>query len=95
MTKEQKLRYHSAMHSIQSGVAMEMNYNEKIIDPKHLRVGVISAMVEISAVAALLIQKKLISEEEYYDAIVTAVETEKEKFERELSERLGTKVTLA
>lgn len=88
-------RYAAAAHAMQSGVATEMNYNPKPTEPKHLRVGVNSAMVDSSALAELLISKGVITEDEYLEAIATGMEREAKACQDRLSEHFGTNITLA
>lgn len=96
MTEEEFVRENIRLgHAIQSGIKMYMDFGDtKMGDPKHLRVGVNLALVEQSAVARLLILKGVISEEEYFDAIVGALEKEKRFYEEDLSQITGLKVTL-
>lgn len=97
MSKE---RYLAAAHAMQSGVAAEMGFaesrgqREPSTEPKHLRVGVNAAMVDHSGLVRLLIDKGLITEAEYIEAITEAMETEVNKYERLLTEKLGSKITL-
>lgn len=93
--EEDRQRYLAAAHAMQSGVAARMNIDPKDTTPKHLRVGVNSAMVEHNALAKLLIDKGIISEAEYVAAQADAMEREKALYERELTEHYGTTVTLA
>lgn len=86
-------RYGNAAHAMQSGVAMKMHYGTDH-EPKHLRVGVNSSMVDASALAELLIQKGVISDHEYLYAIMAGMEREVEMYEQELSEKHGTRITL-
>lgn len=79
---------------MQSGVAMKMHYGVDH-EPKHLRVGVNSAMVDSAALAELLIHLGLITRHEYLYAIMAGMEREKETYEQELSDRHGTRITLA
>ncbi len=94
MTSPQE-RYQAAAHAMQSGVAMEMNYDSKSTQPKHLRVGVNSALVDSSALAELLITKGIITEDEYLDAIAAGMEREAESYRARLQDRLGTSITLS
>ena len=93
--------YHAAAHAMQSGVAAEMGQDEihgtvhAASTPKHLRVGINAAMSDHAGLAALLIDKGLITREEYIQAITASMNDEVYRYEAELSERLGTKVTLA
>lgn len=95
MTNQDVERYTAAAHGMQSGVAMTMNYDPGETEPKHLRVGVNSAMVGQQALATLLIDKGYFTEDEYHAAIADAMESERDKYQAELSERLGTDVRLA
>jgi hypothetical protein len=85
--EEDKQRYLNALHALQSVVAFSQNYG-KDTSPKHLRVGVASAMVSISAVAALLIHKGIFTEEEYAVVLAKMMEQEVEDLKAELPEHL-------
>jgi hypothetical protein len=88
-------RYMFLMHAVQSGVAMTMNYDTHPTEPKHLRTGINSALVNQAAVVRLLVAKGIITEEEYYEALVKEAEAEVRSYEQALSERLKAKITLA
>jgi hypothetical protein len=91
-----KERYEKACHAMQSGVAMWMNYDLQQTAPKHLRVGVNSALVDSSAIARLLMAKGVITEEEYYKALADQMEEEVESYRKLISDKLGGKeITLA
>lgn len=106
MTDEERIeaankRYGAAMHAVQAGVAMrmELDANDGIAarsftSPKHLRVGVESAMVTDKGLAQLLIAKGIINEVEYHEAMAKAAEEERADWEAELSKALGAMVTL-
>ena len=91
----EKQRYLNALHAMQSGVAMEIHYNENEVEPKHLRVGINAAMSDTGGLVELLISKGLFTEEEYIAAIADNMEEEAKSYADKLSERLGKKVTLA
>lgn len=95
MTEEQARRYHAAMHAVQSGVMMELELDPKGGTPKHLRVGVNSALCEHAALARLLIAKGIITEYEYYEAIIAEAEAEQARYEKRLSQHYGKRVRLA
>lgn len=91
-------RYAAAAHAMQSGVKCGMNLpgRSHATDPKDLRVGINSAMVEHGALAGgLLINKGIITPEEYYKALAEGMEAERDKYEHDLSERLGKPIKLA
>lgn len=83
-------RYLAAIHAMQSGVAARMalgHGNETT--PKHLRVGVNSALVDTAALARLLLSKGVFTAEEYWTAVVEGMETEVAMYERGLGARLA------
>lgn len=94
MTDDNTRRYTNALHAMQSGVAMEMNYDQGPTEPKHLRVGVNAAMVDHSALCSLLIDKGLITLDEILAANAKGMEAEVKRYEAHLTERLGTNITL-
>jgi hypothetical protein len=87
-------RYETAAHAMQSGVAMEMNYNPKPTEAKHLRVGVNSALADSSALAELLISKGVITKDEYLEALAAGMEREAKTYQDRISGYFGTNVTL-
>lgn len=82
-------RWRDASHAVQTGVAMEHAMGSKDQEPKHLRVGINSALCDQAGLVRLLVEKNLITEEEYLKAIADEMEREKKRYE----DRLG--VTLA
>lgn len=88
-------RYLAAAHAMQSGVAAEMGIDPDPTSPKHLRVGVNSAMSDQGALARLLIAKGVFSEEEYTKALADGMEAEAQLYEKRLSEHFGKPVRLA
>lgn len=90
MSKEEDhQRYLAAAHAMQSGVAHKMHVDPSETSPKHLRVGVNSAMVDAAAVARLLIAKGVFTEDEYYAAIADQMEREKALYEQFLKDHYG------
>lgn len=87
-------RYQAALHGMQTGVAYEMQHDAKATQPKHLRVGVNAAMVDHSALAKLMMDKGIITEEEYYRALVAAMEAERDRYELHLTRTLGISIKL-
>lgn len=92
--EELRQRYHNLCHAMQTGVAFKMENDPSDTSPKHLRVGVNSAMVETSTLTRLLIQKGVITEEEFYEMLCTVMEQEVELYKRWLSERFGAEINL-
>lgn len=89
-----RARYMAAMHGVQAGIAMLIEQGETLATPKHLRVGIDSAMVSDAALVQLLIEKGVISELEYYESLVKYADMERETLERRLSDKLGVPVNL-
>ena len=87
-------RYLAAAHAMQSGVAARMNFDPHETDLKHFRVGINSAMSDQGGLATLLIAKGVFTEEEYTAAVADAMEREKARYEKELSEHFGRPVKL-
>lgn len=87
--EEYKQRYFAAAHAMQSGVAMKMNYDDESTNPKHIRVGINSALVDGSAVARLLMKKGIFTEEEYFESLAVAMEEEAKSYEKEINDRFG------
>lgn len=97
---EQHARYFAAAHAMQSGVAMMMNYEGGETTPKHLRVGVNSALVDSASLAMLLMEKGVFTRLEYFTAIAEGMEREVKLYQDRISERLygpgdGPTITLA
>jgi hypothetical protein len=97
MTKEAIDRYMAAAHAMQTGVAHEINLDpdSAYITPKFLRVGVNSALVDSSAIAGLLMEKGIFTQDEYEEALAIAMERERDRYQAIISRLLGDKkVTL-
>lgn len=85
-------RYFRAMHGVQSAIAFEINLvgNDKAAaNPKHLRTGINSCLVDSSAVAKLLMEKGVFTEEEYLIGIAEAAERELETLTKKMQNLTG------
>lgn len=71
--EEKKALYMSMMHGLQSGIATMIALDQKYADKKDLRVGVDSALIQDSALAQLLMEKGIITEDEYWTRIIRLV----------------------
>jgi hypothetical protein len=87
-------RYQAAAHAVQTGVAYELERDESSGTPKHLRTGVNLALVQNAAIAELLMQKGVFSEEEYWEMIATKTEEERDRYQQLLSDRFEVSVKL-
>ena len=95
MNIEKFENYQRLAHAMQSGVATDQNTGSRCGEPKHLRVGINSAMSDAGGLVKLLIAKGLFTEDEYLDAITESMQNEVDRYEKLLSERLNTSVKLA
>lgn len=87
-------RYLAAMHAMQSGVATKQELDPSETEPKHLRVGVNSAMMQQGALVRLLIAKGVFTEAEWWSAIADGAEHEVKLYEEWLSDKFGSNITL-
>jgi hypothetical protein len=94
-TDAQKQRLVELTHAMQSGVKFDHDTGGDSGTPKHLRVGVNAAMVEHGALAKLMIDKGIITEDEYAGAVIAGMQTEVDRYESLLTAKLGHKVSLA
>lgn len=88
--EEKRARCEALLHAIQTGVAFKMEKDGHDTTPKHLRVGLNAAMVEHAALAALMIKKGIITEEEYVDQLIIELEHEATSYQAELEKLYGT-----
>jgi glutamine synthetase len=98
-------RYADLCHAVQTGIAWKLklenpevkNINEdpNLREHKHLRVGIDTSKSDQGALAALLIEKGIFTEDEYIDALITFMEREVKSYEEYLSERLKAEIALA
>jgi len=88
-------KYLALGHAMQTGVAIKMQHDPSETQPKHLRVGVNSAMCDSAALAGLLIAKGLITEAEYLQAVTDEMEREVGRYEEWCREHIGPNVHLA
>ena len=86
-------RYLKAAHGMQAGVGFKRDKGDQ--SPKHLRVGVNTALVQQAALVELLIDKGLFSRLEYFTKLAECMERERDSYAEEISaEAGGAKVTL-
>lgn len=93
--EEKKAKYAALLHAMQTGVAYEIERDNRSATPKHLRVGINAAMSDHGALVKLLMDKGIISEDEYFDALIEMMEREVNAYQTRLSEMYGgVKITL-
>lgn len=104
-SRQQKIEeYGIAMHALQSGIAFslakknptvpDINQNPYLRELKHQRVGIDGTKSDHSALVKLLIERGIITDEEYIDAMLEGVIAEVHRYEKALSQEYGVKVTL-
>lgn len=90
---EAKEKYLYQAQRMQTGVALQMQIKAETL--KNLRVGVNSCMVTDAALAHLLIEKGIITLEEYTESIANQMEIEANVIEQELARYHGTNIKLS
>jgi hypothetical protein len=93
-TEEQNARILQLSHAVQSGVSWDHSTGSDDGNPKFLRVGVNMALVETGAIGRLLVEKGIVTRDEYANALIEGLEKEVAMYERRLEEKLGKKVGL-
>ena len=86
--------YFELCHAMQPGVASKMGYDPAETEPKHLRVGVNSALVSNGALVQLLIDKGVFAQAEYEAKLNEYMEREVKSYKADLSEHFGKPVKL-
>lgn len=74
--------YRELAHAMQTGVAAQMQLDPGATGttPKHLRTGVNSALVDSGALAKLLMNKGIITRDEYEAALVEGMRAERDRY---------------
>ena len=90
----EKLDYRSACHAMQTGVAFELERDPSSGTPKHLRVGVNSALVNDAALVRLLVAKGIITDAEYAQAVTDEMNREVERYQDRIRQNYGINITL-
>ena len=85
-------RYLEASHGMMAGVEFKRDKNDQT--PKHLRVGVNTALVTQAALVELLIDKGLFTRLEYFTKLAECMERERDSYAEEIQAETGAKVTL-
>ena len=79
--------YARAAHRVQTALAFMPNAG--VMEPKHMRVGIDMSKADIGAIVALLLEKKIFTEEELYDKLIEYANLEADSYENELSSQLN------
>lgn len=91
-----KRTYLEAAHAMQTGVAVMQSRDSRETEPKSLRVGVNSAMVDTAAIVRLLVQKGIFTMREFDEVLTDQMNLEAESYEIRVRDALGgeKKITL-
>lgn len=63
------LSYEAAAHGVQTAIAYDMANGCEVTEPKHMRVGIDMSKADMLGLVHLLIEKGVISEAEYIEAM--------------------------
>jgi len=90
ISEQKNKRYLELAHAIQcaAGFMIEGNYSNEGT-PKHLRTGVNMAMCEHGALVSLLVEKGIITEDEYADKMIEVLEKELQSYKDKAKELTG------
>lgn len=80
-------KYNNAAHAVQSAIAF--NPNKKVLEPKHLRVGIDMSKADMAGLVTLLIEKGVFTIEEYTAAIENSAEDEAQTQREACARELG------
>lgn len=85
----EQVDYQSAQHAMQAGVALMVSYEPGETQPKHLRVGINTALCDNAALARLLIEKGIITEDDFVKAITQEMNREVQRYKERIQRHLG------
>ncbi len=63
------LTYEEATHGVQTAIAYDIDQGRKATEPKHMRVGIDMSKADMLGLAILLIEKGIITSDEYIEAM--------------------------
>lgn len=89
--KDLGLTYEQAVHGVQTSIAS--GAYDRGMEPKHMRTGVDMTKADMLGLACLLIDKGVISNDEYVEYIRLSANMEVAMREEDISQKTGLKVT--
>lgn len=99
MREENVKELQALQHAMQTGVAYDLPEEVKDTEVgrelKHLRVGVNSAMIFHAALVKVLMDKGIVTLDEYMEAQLDLMKAEVKAYEKRLSKKLGADIHLA
>lgn len=88
-------QYYAEGHGVQTGIATRLELDPTFATMKDIRVGLDTSKADMGGLVDLLISKGVFTSLEYMEAIVKSMREERERWEKDISKRLGgKKVTL-
>ena len=84
---QQSMLHHQ--HRMQAGIGVMLSQDGEAETPKHVRVGINTALVETGVLGRLLIDKGIITELEYFALIRDGYKAEADGYEEKLGVKLG------
>lgn len=81
--------YARLAHAIQSAVALSHTRGSPDGSPKHLRTGVNLAMCDIGSIGRLLVRKGVVTEAEYFEAVLDGLRRELDTYEQQYGVKFG------
>jgi hypothetical protein len=95
MTEKDFIREYSRLgHAIQTGVMHEHELGSQDGTPKHLRTGLACVMADVGSLTRLLVAKGIITNDDYYTAILDGLRREVAIYESRLAAKMGAAITL-
>lgn len=95
----------SLLHAVQTGIASILAFDtaaaggqlpaESEASPKHLRVGASNAIISNGALLKALMDKGILTEDEFLDCYIKLLEEEVQSYEMQMEQRIGRKVSLS
>jgi len=79
--------YLKLAHGMQAGVAIMMTHDHSSTTAKSMRTGINTVMSDQGALVALLIEKGIFTEEEYYEKLIEFMGNEVKGYEKKISDR--------
>ena len=96
MSADEKLRfeelyqqYMALGHAVQTGIGMRIELDKTFATPKDVRTGLDTSKADMDGLVNLLIQKGVFTDIEYMEAIVASMKREKDRWEADITQRLG------
>jgi hypothetical protein len=86
--------YDRLSHAMMTGVGHDVQLRPESTSAKHVRTGINAALVSHAALVRLLMEKRLITDVEYWRAAVEEMRREVERYEQILSESTGGRTSI-